>query len=459
MSEPLSLPVSDHISRTIRKTAEAITRADALLITAGAGMSADSGLPVFRGNEGFWRAYPPLAAQRISFERMAQPMWFKERPSMAWAFYGHRLKMYRNTTPHAGSSMLHRWCGRAPAGSFVVTSNVDGQFQKAGFAATAIAEQHGSIHRLQCHQPCSPATWQAPDAHLDIDLATLEARGRLPACPHCGQIARPNILMFNDPDWIDTVTRQQMRAFDQWFTAVRDKRVVVLEIGAGTAIPTIRRISERAAQHPRTKLVRINPDARFEDESVTAVPLPALQALTLIDAAMPRQKRRPISKPKASAPDTVHYVDLRSGYSQILGTQDIGLAERQLCLAHWWNAQSQFAPLPALRGIALTGYMMRGQVVTPDQHKLGSHGGALLQIQDPRGVMVATVGFAWRQREGGWLWRRLLEGAQLPMRPLEYPREPWIARRLEPGAGRNAAMLEILAYTEYSIAVAWLGQE
>ncbi len=495
MTRPLTLPVSDRLARTIRQVADAIATADALLITAGAGMSADSGLQVFRGNEGFWRAYPPLAAQKISFERMAQPMWFEERPRMAWAFYGHRLQLYRDAVPHVGHSLLLRWGERTPYGGFVVTSNVDGQFAKAGFAANAIAEHHGSIHRLQCMQPCTGDTWESPATDLNIDLDTLEARGELPACPSCGRIARPNILMFNDAEWIDTFTRQQMRAFEAWQASVQDRRLVILEIGAGTAIPTIRHIGERAAQRARTMLVRINPDARDGEDSATVVPLPALQALTLIDAAMPRaggareSKRIPESsggggpsglsmrtlpsremavvdlpvavraKRARAKPGTVHYSDLRSGYSQVFSTTDLQFAERQLCLAHWHLAQGQFASLPALRGIDPTGYSMRGRVVVSSEQEPRSHrGGGWLQVRDPRGELVATVAFAHLPRAGAYLWRMLHEDAKGPIQPLEYPQEPWITRRLEPAAGRNAAMLAVLSFVEFAIAVAWLEQ-
>jgi NAD-dependent SIR2 family protein deacetylase len=294
-----TLPVGDHTARTILHAAKAISTADALLITAGAGMSADSGLPVFRGNAGFWRAYPPLAAQRISFERMAQPLWFATQPRMAWAFYGNRLQLYREAEPHAGHAILRSWGARAAAaggGSFVVTSNVDGQFLKPGFAAESVAEQHGSIHRLQCQQrqqPCADEkmTWDAaPEAcdDLAIDLDAPEARGSLPVCPRCGQTARPNILMFNDTAWMDAATRVKMQAFERWKSAVRGLRLVVVEIGAGTAIPTIRRIGERAAERARTTLVRINPEEEAHDaaENVLVVPLPALQPLRLIDEAM-----------------------------------------------------------------------------------------------------------------------------------------------------------------------------
>src|ERR1700744_1329383 len=79
----------------VRSVADLIASAEALLITAGAGMSVDSGLPDFRSPEGLWRAYPPLEKLGLSFSDIAQPHWFAEKPRMAWAWYGHRQKLYR----------------------------------------------------------------------------------------------------------------------------------------------------------------------------------------------------------------------------------------------------------------------------------------------------------------------------------------------------------------------------
>ncbi len=62
-------------------------------------MGVDSGLPDFRGAEGFWRAYPVMAKLGLSFEEMANPAWFQTDPHLAWAFYGHRLNLYRRTQP------------------------------------------------------------------------------------------------------------------------------------------------------------------------------------------------------------------------------------------------------------------------------------------------------------------------------------------------------------------------
>jgi len=76
-----------NLKENIKKAKEVIEKADALLITAGAGIGVDSGLPDFRGKEGFWRAYPIAKKLGLSFAELANPRWFKENPELAWAFY------------------------------------------------------------------------------------------------------------------------------------------------------------------------------------------------------------------------------------------------------------------------------------------------------------------------------------------------------------------------------------
>src|ERR1017187_6224325 len=122
--------------------AELIAGADALVIAAGAGMGVDSGLPDFRGNDGFWRAYPAVAKGNMNFVDVASPRTFVRDPSLAWGFYGHRLQLYRQTTPHAGFDILRRWGDRMLLGARVFTSNVDGQFQKAGVTEDDVQEYH-----------------------------------------------------------------------------------------------------------------------------------------------------------------------------------------------------------------------------------------------------------------------------------------------------------------------------
>src|SRR5580700_1190478 len=135
-----------HLAKQYHAAAKAIFDADALLIGAGAGMGVDSGLPDFRGNEGFWNAYPAFRRQKLSFVELANPAWFDADSGRAWGFYGHRLNLYRATQPHDGFQRLLAWGRSKRRGYFVFTSNVDGQFQRAGFDADRIVECHGSIH-------------------------------------------------------------------------------------------------------------------------------------------------------------------------------------------------------------------------------------------------------------------------------------------------------------------------
>ena len=120
-------------------------------------MGVDSGLPDFRGDRGFWNAYPMYERLGLSFVEAANPDHFERDPAFGWGFYGHRTNLYRETSPMPAFRSCREWIDRFGLDWFVVTSNVDGQFQKAGFAEENILEVHGSIHHLQCIRPCSRA--------------------------------------------------------------------------------------------------------------------------------------------------------------------------------------------------------------------------------------------------------------------------------------------------------------
>src|SRR5438445_5570872 len=96
------------------RAAELLQQADGLIVAAGAGMGVDSGLPDFRGNAGFWQAYPALGAADMEFSQIASPAAFHAQPALAWGFYGHRLKLYRRTRPHAGFALLRHWGEQIP---------------------------------------------------------------------------------------------------------------------------------------------------------------------------------------------------------------------------------------------------------------------------------------------------------------------------------------------------------
>ncbi len=274
-----------------RRAAALIAQADGLMVAAGAGMGVDSGLPDFRGAQGFWKAYPALGRARIDFYAIASPAAFRARPKQAWGFYGHRLALYRRTLPHAGFGLLKRWGEATLRGCAVFTSNVDGQFQRAGFDHTLVRERHGSIHHLQCLEPCSEQIWLAEGFTPDVDETRCELRNALPACPRCGGLARPNILMFGDGGWLEQRDAAQSAALARWLAGVR--RPVLIEIGAGTDVPSVRHFSHALLRECGAPLIRINPreSAVLRAQDV-ALPMGALDALVAIDSCI-KEKKEP----------------------------------------------------------------------------------------------------------------------------------------------------------------------
>ena len=241
----------------IAHAAELVAQSDAVIVAAGAGMGVDSGLPDFRGKEGFWRACPALGREQVDFHQIACPDAFRTHPARAWGFYGHRLKLYRETEPHAGFSILKRWGQAMHCGYAAFTSNVDGQFQKVGFDPVAINECHGSLHHLQCLQNCSDAIWDANEIAPEVDEDKCLLLSAIPTCPHCGGLARPNVLMFSDLGWLEHRARQQLDRLEAWLAGVN--RPVVIELGAGTAIPSVRHFSHRVIRQYGGRLIRVNP--------------------------------------------------------------------------------------------------------------------------------------------------------------------------------------------------------
>jgi NAD-dependent SIR2 family protein deacetylase len=265
-----------NLEHAYRQAAEAILSADALLIGAGAGMGVDSGLPDFRGPEGFWRAYPAFHGRR--FAEISNPVWFKRDPEQAWGFFGHRLNLYRATAPHAGFQILRRWGEGRSLGCFVFTSNVDGHFQRAGFSPDRVLECHGSIQFLQCVDGCTSAIWPADGTAVLVDDSTIRARPPLPQCIHCGRLARPNVLMFGDGGWLGDRSETQQQRYHDWLGELAGKRLAVIEFGAGTGVPTVRlECEDRGGQ-----LIRVNPRDTEAPPGSIVLPVGALQAIRAV---------------------------------------------------------------------------------------------------------------------------------------------------------------------------------
>ena len=263
------------IELNIREAQEALENADAILITSGAGMGVDSGLPDFRGTDGFWRAYPPMKKLGLEFMDIANPKWFVTDPKLAWGFYGHRMHLYRKTEPHDGFRILKQLVEYKNNNYFIFTSNVDGQFQKAGFDENKIVECHGSIHHNQCLDRCSDDIWSNRDNQIVIDEATFLATPPLPKCRHCDNLARPNILMFGDYSFVGKREHEQDERLNSWIrqNLADNVKIAIIEIGAGQDIPTVRIFSETIAQQYDATLIRINPRDFDVPDGAISLPL------------------------------------------------------------------------------------------------------------------------------------------------------------------------------------------
>lgn len=222
--------------------AKLLQEADGIVVLAGAGMSVDSGLPDFRGQSGMW-----TQAQE-NFLKMATARGFDDHPVTAWNFYISRMLAYKDTQPHRGYHALLKFLDDHKKDYFVVTSNVDGHFQKAGYDPARVHEIHGDLRHAQCKNMCTRDLYPMP-----MFCKTVEDVAEIPKCPGCNSILRPHVLMFSDPAFIWTnVDRGDMR-YNAW--SHEKLNVVGIEIGAGKTIPSIRYFGEART----SALIRINP--------------------------------------------------------------------------------------------------------------------------------------------------------------------------------------------------------
>jgi len=290
-------PITEETMLKLVEAARAIKKADFILLTSGAGLGVDSGLPDFRGPEGFWRAYPPMQKLGLRFEQMSTPSWFTKDPNFAWGFWGHRFGLYFSSKPHQGYHTMLKWA-KSKKDYFVFTSNVDTHWITAGTPETKVNECHGSVGYLQCSQNCSRDLW---NSHIDeiyslrVDLTTFRAEDPLPSCIHCHKLARPNVLMFGDFFFNPRRENDQSLMMDNFEKRVLEKpdaKLVVIEIGAGNAVPTVRQTSEQWSRRFKGKLIRINLRDDYYPESVDGIgiPLGGLRAVLEIDALMEKME-------------------------------------------------------------------------------------------------------------------------------------------------------------------------
>jgi NAD-dependent deacetylase len=158
--------------------AERLKRARRVTVLTGAGVSAASGVPTFRGAGGLWRNFRS--------EDLATAQAFGRDPTTAWEWYAWRREAIATARPNAAHHVLAAWSRRGP-GFVVITQNVDDLHLHAG--TRGLVRLHGSLWELSCWRRCGAPPWRNEDVPL---------RPLPPLCPTCGGLARPAVVWFGE---------------------------------------------------------------------------------------------------------------------------------------------------------------------------------------------------------------------------------------------------------------------
>ena len=162
--------------------ADLLRRTPRVLFITGAGISADSGLPTYRGIGGLYDAR--LTDEGMSIEAALSGPMFAARPEITWKYLHQIERHLRNARPNAAHQVIAVAERQLPL-ALTLTQNIDGLHAQAG--ATNIIEIHGSLHRLRC-----------TDCRFRRTVESFDGLGELPACPRCAGLLRPDVVLFEE---------------------------------------------------------------------------------------------------------------------------------------------------------------------------------------------------------------------------------------------------------------------
>jgi len=248
---------------TLRNSYRTIREAEAIVVFAGAGIGVDSGLEQYRGEDGLWTKSLLINDKQILYQDLLCHESFDKMPEQSWSFIAWLIDKYKNTILHNGFKILLDLVKEKEY--FVVTTNCDEQFQKAGFDTDRIWECHGSIFNMQCMDILERNVFKTPV--LKIDKERMELLSHVPKCPTCGLNCRPNMYLFYDWFWVSNNSVAQQIRYNKWQKEIKstNKKIIALEIGAGKTIDTLRKAARNFIGE-EIPLIRINP-FDFEVES------------------------------------------------------------------------------------------------------------------------------------------------------------------------------------------------
>ena len=238
---------------------ERLREAKRVTVLTGAGVSAASGVPTFRGAAGMWKQFRP--------EELATPAAFARDPQTVWEWYDWRRQLIAQAAPNDAHRVLAKWETRFRAFT-LVTQNVDGLHERAG--STRLLRYHGSIWQMQCTARCP----RAPEQWEDLRAPLPELP---PPCPYCGALARPGVVWFGEPIPPATQTAASEAAA---------RADVFLAVGTSSVVYPAAGLLHEAAHHGAfTAEINLEPTEASTAVHV-AIQAPAEVLLKEIDAAL-----------------------------------------------------------------------------------------------------------------------------------------------------------------------------
>jgi NAD-dependent deacetylase len=223
--------------RAIHRVVDLLGRARRLLFITGAGLSADSGLPTYRGPTGLYES-GRMTAHGIRIEEVLSREMFATRPEVTWQAILELERPTRGATPNRGHQVIAEMEGHFDA-VWTLTQNVDGLHRRAG--SQQVLDVHGDLHALACTR-CDH-TETVPDyAGLDVP----------PLCPRCGGLVRPDVVLFGE----ELPEEKLARLWSEFATGFD----VVLSVGTSSLFPYIAAPVLRA-RRSGIPTVEINPES------------------------------------------------------------------------------------------------------------------------------------------------------------------------------------------------------
>ena len=218
---------ADSARTTIAACRAALSRAGRVVVLTGAGVSAESGIPTFRGKEGYWT----IGARDYHPQELATHEAFAHMPWEVWAWYLYRRGVCRGAQPNAAHDAIVRLDRLLEDRFALITQNIDGLHRRAGSPTARTFPIHGDLDYMRCAGDCVLDLWPIPDAIPALLKGTpvSEPTRALLRCPRCEGMARPHVLWFDE-------SYDEPRFFLD--TARRLADAAVLLIVAGTSAQT-----------------------------------------------------------------------------------------------------------------------------------------------------------------------------------------------------------------------------